>query len=92
MLGIKAATAATLAVLYLGGSKPDKQITVPYLRGELLSRAKNTLQDMGLYILVSGGVSDGTQTVPTQAIPANTQVPYGSVITVETADTAQQSY
>ena len=82
----------TKAVLYLGGSKPDKQITVPYLRGELLSRAKNTLQDMGLYILVSGGVSDGTQTVTKQDIPANTQVPYGSVITVETADTAQQSY
>jgi hypothetical protein len=41
---------------------------------------------------VSGGVSDGTQTVIKQDIAANTQVPYGTVITVETTDTSQQSH
>jgi len=82
----------TKAVLYLGGSKPDKEVTVPYLRGEKLSHAKAALQEMGLYVLVSGGVSDGTQTVTKQDVVSGTKVPYGTVITVETADTAQQSY
>ena len=82
----------TKAVLYLGGSKPDKEVTVPYLRGEKLSQAKAALQEMGLYVLVSGGVSDGTQTVTKQDVVSGSKVPYGTVITVETADTAQQSY
>ncbi|MBR5537380.1 MAG: PASTA domain-containing protein [Clostridia bacterium] len=82
----------TKAVLYLGGTKPDKQITVPDLTRHSLSQAKNTLQNLGLYIRVSGGVSEGTQTVTKQDIKANTQVPYGTVITVETTDTSQQSH
>ena len=82
----------TKAVLYLGGAKPDKQITVPDLTRHSLSQAKSTLQNLGLYIRVSGGVSEGTQTVTKQDIKANTQVPYGTVITVETTDTSQQSH
>lgn len=82
----------TKAVLYLGGSKPDKQVTVPDLTEHSLSSAKTTLQNLGLYIRVAGGVSEGTQTVTKQDIEPQTQVAYGSVITVETTDTAQQSH
>ena len=82
---------STKAVLYLGGSKPDKQVTVPDLTGHTLSQAKNTLQNLGLYILVSGGVSEGTQTVTKQEVAAQSQVAYGTVITMETTDMAQQS-
>ena len=82
----------TKAVLYLGGTKPDKQITVPDLTRHSLSQAKTTLQNLGLYIRVSGGVSEGTQTVTKQDVAAQTQVPYGTVITVETTDTSQQSH
>lgn len=81
----------TKAVLYLGGAKPDKQVTVPDLTKHTLSNAKSTLQNMGLYIRVAGGVSEGTQTVTKQDIAGGTQVAYGSVITVETTDMAQQS-
>jgi beta-lactam-binding protein with PASTA domain len=82
----------TKAVLYLGGSKPEKQITVPNLTGKSLSNARTTLQNMGLYVLVSGGVSEGSQTVTKQDVAGGTQVAYGSVVTVETADTSQQSH
>ena len=82
----------TKAVLYLGGSKPDKLVTVPDLYKHTLSNAKSTLQSMGLYIRVAGGVSEGTQTVTKQDIAGGTQVAYGSVITVETTDTAQPSH
>ena len=84
--------AAKRPVLYLGGAKPEKQITVPDLTGKSLSNARTTLQNMGLYVLVSGGVSDGTQTVTKQDVAHGTQVAYGSVIMVETADTSQQSH
>jgi hypothetical protein len=47
---------------------------------------------MGLYVLVSGGVSEGSQTVTKQDVAGGTQVAYGSVVTVETADTSQQSH
>ncbi len=82
----------TKAILYLGGSKPDKQVTVPDLTLHTLNNAKSTLQNMGLYIRVAGGVSEGTQTVTKQDIAGGTQVAYGSVITVETTDTSQQSH
>ena len=82
----------TKAILYLGGTKPEKLVTVPDLTKHSLSNAKTTLQNLGLYIRVAGGVSEGTQTVTKQDIAAQTQVAYGSVITVETTDTAQQSH
>ncbi len=82
----------TKAVLYLGGAKPEKQLAVPDLTGKSLSQARTTLQNMGLYIRVAGGVSEGTQTVTKQDIAADTQVAYGAVITVETSDTSQQSH
>ena len=82
----------TKAILYLGGSKPDKLVTVPDLTKHSLSNAKTTLQNLGLYIRVAGGVSEGSQTVTKQDVAAQTQVAYGSVITVETTDTSQQSH
>ena len=48
-------------------------------------------ENLGLYIRVAGGVSEGTQTVTKQDIAGGTQVAYGTVITVETTDMAQQS-
>ena len=56
-----------------------------------LSNAKTTLQNLGLYVRVAGGVSEGSQTVTKQDIVGGTQVAYGTVITVETTDMAQQS-
>ena len=82
----------TKAVLYLGGSKPEKQVTVPDLTGKSLSNARTALQNLGLYVLVSGGVSDGSQTVTKQDMAQGTQVAYGTVVTVETSDTSQQSH
>ena len=81
----------TKAILYLGGAKPDKQVTVPDLTKHTLNNAKSTLQNLGLYIRVAGGVSEGTQVVTKQDINGGTQVAYGTVITVETTDMAQQS-
>ena len=81
----------TKAVLYLGGSKPDKLVTVPDLHNLTLSGARSTLQNMGLYVRVSGGVSEGGQTVTKQDISPQEQVPYGTVITVETTDMAQRA-
>lgn len=81
----------TKAILYLGGTKPEKQVTVPDLTKHTLSNAKATLQNLGLYIRVAGGVSEGTQTVTKQDVESGAQVAYGSVITVETTDMAQQS-
>ncbi len=82
----------TKAVLYLGGAKPEKQLTVPDLKGKSLSQARTALQNIGLYIRVAGGVSEGSQTVTKQDVTASAQVPYGTVITVETSDTSQQSH
>ena len=82
----------TKAVLYLGGSKPEKQVTVPDLTGKSLNNARTALQNLGLYVLVSGGVSDGSQTVTKQDVTQGTQVAYGTVVTVETSDTSQQSH
>lgn len=79
------------AVLYLGGGKPDKVLTVPDLSGMTLSRARTTLQNMGLYVRVSGGVSEGSQTVTKQDTEASAQVEYGAVITVETTDMNQRA-
>lgn len=81
----------TKAILYLGGTKPDKEVTVPNLNGMNLSNARNTLLGKGLYIRVSGGVSEGTQTVTKQDIPAESTVAYGTVITVEATDMAQRA-
>ena len=80
------------AVLYMGGSKPEKQVTVPDLTGKSLNNARTTLQNLGLYVRVSGGVSEGTQTVTKQDVAHGTQVAYGAVVTVETSDTSQQSH
>lgn len=82
----------TKAVLYLGGTKPEKQVTVPQLTGMTLSQARTALQNLGLYIRASGGVSDGAQTVTKQDVSSSEQVDYGTVITVETSDPSQQSY
>ena len=81
----------TKAILYLGGTKPDKEVTVPNLNGMSLSNARNTLLGKGLYIRVSGGVSEGTQTVTKQDFPAESTVAYGTVITVEATDMAQRA-
>ena len=64
---------------------------MPNLSGMTLSRARTTLQNMGLYVRVSGGVSEGSQTVTKQDTEASAQVEYGAVITVETTDMNQRA-
>ena len=81
----------TKAIVYLGGNKPEKEISVPTLNGMTLSAAKKALSELGLYIRVSGGVSEGSQQVTKQDTPAKTTVSFGSVITVETTDMAQRA-
>lgn len=82
----------TRAILYLGGTRPEKQVTVPDLTGKTLSQARTALQNLGLYIRASGGVTEGSQLVTKQDADAASQVAYGAVITVETSDPSQQSY
>ena len=49
------------------------------------------LLDLDDLAKVSGGVSEGGQTVTKQDISPQEQVPYGTVITVETTDMAQRA-
>lgn len=80
-------------VLYLGGSVPQKTVTVPDLSGLSLDQAIAQLQSRGLYIRVAGGAafSDGNIIVTKQDTAANSQLKYGDVITVEVSDLSQRA-
>lgn len=83
--GVKIPATAEI-VLYMGGEKATKPVTVPNIIGMSVSQANTTLKNAGLY-MKRIGVSTKRTTIATRSVkqsPAkNTQVAPGTVITVE---------
>lgn len=80
-------------ILYMGESVPDKLITMPNVRGMSLNQAKSALQDRGLYVRITGvtNTKEGNLAVTKQSIEAETQVAFGTVVTLEISDMDQRA-
>ena len=75
-------------ILYFGEMPEQTMVTVPDFAGMNRQQASDTAGAIGLYILVSGNTDISTAvTVTNQDIPQGTQVPVGSTIKLEFADT-----
>ena len=76
-------------VLLYFGEKPDqRQVAVPDFTGMNRQQASDAALSLGLYILVSGNSAiDPNVIVTAQSVPKNTQVPVGTTIRLEFADT-----
>ena len=76
-------------LLYLGESPEPEMEAVPDFTGMNRQQASDAAGKLGLYILVTGNDEVSLQvTVTAQDIPKDTQVPVGTTITLEFADTA----
>ena len=75
----------------MGEDAPDKMVTMPDLYGMTQEQAKNALQNIGLYMSVSGTTGSGNIKVSKQSVDAGTQVLYGSVIEIEVSDLDQRA-
>ena len=75
-------------LLYLGEKTSETQVCVPDFAGMHRQQAHDAAGMLGLYILVTGNneISPAV-TVTAQDIPAGTQVPVGTTITLEFTDT-----
>ena len=75
-------------ILYLGAEKPDTPCTVPNVVGKSASEANKTLTNAGLIMRASGATtsSSGNVHAITQDVSAGTQVPAGTVVTVQFGD------
>ena len=75
-------------LLYLGDEIPEQTVEVPDFTGMNRQQASDAAGGLGLYILAAGnqGISP-TVTVITQEITPKTQVPVGTTIRLEFADT-----
>ena len=84
---------STKVILYMGGAKPKKMITVPDLRGMSVDKVKQTLNNIGLYMKTEGILSaEGGQIAAVkQSIAFGEQVEIGTVLTVEFSDLTQTS-
>ena len=75
-------------LLYFGEEPEQRQVTVPDFTGMNRQQASDAALALGLYILVSGNSSvEPNVTVTAQSVPKNTQVPVGTTIRLEFADT-----
>ena len=76
-------------LLYLGEEPDTRTAAVPDFMGMNRQQASDAAGRLGLYILVTGNneVSDAV-TVTAQSVAKDTQVPVGTTITLEFADTA----
>ena len=75
-------------LLYFGDDPEQRYAAVPDFTGMTRQQASDAAGLLGLYILVSG--NSGTEaniTVTSQSVPADTQVPVGTTIQLEFADT-----
>lgn len=72
-------------VLYLGGSAPDKTVTVPTVTGLSFNAAKSRIENLGLYMKVSGNTS-GKNVQAISQTNAGESLAVGSVVTVEFND------
>ena len=74
-------------VLYLGEKVELPTVTVPDLSGMSKSKANSELNKIGLYMRASGATAaDAEVKVYEQDIPPETEVPVGSVVSVEFRD------
>ena len=75
-------------ILYLGAEKPDTPCTVPNVAGKSASEANKALTNAGLIMRASGAStsSSGNVHAITQDVSAGTQVPAGTVVTVQFGD------
>ena len=75
-------------ILYLGAEKPDTPCTVPNAVGKSASEANKALTNAGLIMRASGATtsSSGNVHAITQDVSAGTQVPAGTVVTVQFGD------
>ena len=75
-------------ILYLGAEKPDTPCTVPNVAGKSASEANKALTNAGLIMRASGATtsSSGNVHAITQDVSAGTQVPAGTVVTVQFGD------
>ena len=79
-------------MLYMESDAPQKQLTMPDLKGMSLEKAKSTLQSIGLYMRVTGAKNGtGNIAVIKQDIPKGQTVNYGQVITIELSDLDQRA-
>ena len=76
-------------LLYLGETPEEAQVEVPDFSGMNRSQAAEAAGKLGLYLLVTGnsGLLPSV-TVTAQNVPAGTQVPVGTTVTLEFTDTA----
>ncbi len=79
--------AGSQIILYFSETAPDDTVTVPDLTGKSVNQARNTLQNLGLFLDTSGAspAISGVK-IASQAIPEGSQVPYGAVINVTLVD------
>lgn len=74
---------SSTVILYLGEEVPKDKVKVPDLEGLSPSEAKNTLEEMGLFLRATGVTDDGGNLEAiNQSIAANTQVSPGTVVEV----------
>ncbi len=81
-------------ILYTGGAKPDKMVTVPDLSGMSVERARTTLSNIDLYLRATGAAKSSTGgniAAIKQDVEYGTQVPVGTVITVDFSDLDQRA-
>lgn len=74
---------SSTVILYLGEEAPKDKVKVPDLEGLSPSEAKNTLEEMGLFLRATGVTDDGGNLEAiNQSIAANTEVSPGTVVEV----------
>ena len=75
-------------LVYLGEETEEELVTVPDFAGMNRQQASDAAGALGLYILVTGNDEISLSvTVTAQSVAADTQVPVGTTITLEFADT-----
>ncbi|OUN24866.1 penicillin-binding transpeptidase domain-containing protein [Pseudoflavonifractor sp. An85] len=74
---------SSTVILYLGEEVPTAKVKVPDLSGLSPSEAKNTLEEMGLFLRATGVTDDGgNMEAMSQTIAAGTEVSPGTVVEV----------
>ena len=75
-------------LLYCGEEAQERTVEVPDFYGLNRQQASDRAGELGLYILVTGNDSLSPQVVVTgQSLPAGAQVPVGTTIELQFADT-----
>ena len=77
-------------VLYMGENAPDETVVVPDLTGLGVSQVRQKLSALGLYYKSSGSeYATGNIVAQRQDIKGGTEVPVGTVVSVEFTDLNQ---